>query len=143
MGKFRWAIHTTLLSKKILFRYIKVEWGGWVGGCRWLLAESGRGEVIVIHLSEKAAEADETKFCSDFEDLSIIPAAHPPICGAWGSLRFLDWGASWFKAAAEACAASPPLDNEKAEGSLWKVEEATAGIVVAEVSVVVLVVGVE
>ena len=39
-------------------------------------------EVIVIHLSEKAAEADETKFCSDFEDLSIIPAAHPPICGA-------------------------------------------------------------
>ena len=98
--------------------------------------------VTVIHLSEKAAEADETKFCSDFEDLSIIPAAQPPICGAWGSLRFLDEGASWFKAAeAEACAASP-LD-EKAEGSLWKVEEARAGIVVVEVTVVVLVVGVE
>ena len=97
-------------------------------------------EVTVIHLSEKAAEADETKFCSDFDDLSIIPAAQPPICGAWGSLRFFDWEA-WFKAAAEACAASP-LD-EKAEGSLWKVEEATAGIVVVEVTVVVLVVGVE
>ena len=114
--------------------------GGWVGvGDSLLLVDV---EVIVIHLSEKAAEADETKFCSDFEDLSIIPAAQPPICGAWGSLRFLDWGA-WFKAAVEACAASPPHDSEKAEGSLWKVEEATAGIVVAEVSVVVLVVGVE
>ena len=80
MGKFKYAIHTTLLSKKILFRYIKVEWGGWVGvGDSLLLVDV---EVIVIHLSEKAAEADETKFCSDLEDLSIIPAAQPPICGA-------------------------------------------------------------
>ena len=81
--------------------------------------------VIVIHLSEEA-EADETKFCSDFEDL-IIPAAQPPICGACGNLRFLPCGA-WFKAAAS------PLDEK---GSLWKVEEATAaGIVVVEVTVV-------